>query len=204
MNNLIRRVREYNWKNWWDYNWKWVILGWVVIFGLIWLLRSTLFRSDPKPDYVVGYASALVLSDEVVEQLQNGLAAYGRDLDGDGRVLVEVRPYILDFNEETYDANYQQTSSYLMMIMAEASYTEYSFWIVEKPEIFQTKTDLLIPRADGSLGIPWPDCAVMRGLDLFCDSGMGTDLDWQLLLSDDTLCICYDRPEDALQRAVFG
>ena len=204
MKNFIRRIRDYNWKNWWDYNWKWVVLGWVIIFALIWLVRSTILRKDPKPDYIVGYGSSLVLSDEVVEQLQNGLAAYGRDVDGDGQVLVEVRSYILDFNEETYDTNYEKTNSYLMMIMAEASYTGYSFWIVEEPEIFQTKTDLLIPFEDGSLGVPWTGNALMSGLDLFCDSGMGTDLDWQLLLGDTTLCICYDLPEDELQRAVFG
>ena len=201
---LIRRIKAYNWKNWWDWNWKWVLLGWVIIFVFIWFLRSTVLRHDPEPDYVVGYASSLTLSEEVVEQLQNELAAIGEDENGDGQVLVEVYEYILDFNEETYDLNYEQTTSYLMMIMADGPYTDYSFWIVENPEVFQVKTDMMVPLEDGSMGIPWTDCAAITSLDLFCDSGMGTDVDWQELLSNTTIMISEERPEDLLQQKMLG
>ena len=91
-------MREYTkwekFQNWFYYNKLW--LGAVVL--ILWVLGSMLWNllgiGQVKPDYRFAYIGSRELSAETVEVLENALASFGTDLNGDGRVAVSITQHI--------------------------------------------------------------------------------------------------------------
>ena len=84
-----RKERQYTrkerWANWWDYNLKWVILiGIAVAFAAYNFIGQYFFTT--KPDYNVAVVAPYYLPDDTVTALQEQLARYGEDLNGDGKI----------------------------------------------------------------------------------------------------------------------
>ena len=114
-----RREKQYTrkerWANWWDYNLKWVILiGIAVAFVAYNFIGQYFFVT--KPDYNVAVVAPYYLPEDTVNALQEALAAYGEDRNGDGKVVVTLNVYTLDYAEgET------QTESEAYLTMAGTS-----------------------------------------------------------------------------------
>ena len=78
-------TRKERWANWWDYNLKWVIIiGIIVVFFGYNFIGQYFFTT--KPDYNVAVVAPYYLPDDTVTALQEQLARYGEDLNGDGKV----------------------------------------------------------------------------------------------------------------------
>ena len=102
-----RKQRQYTrkerWANWSDYNLKWVIiLGILVAFFGYNFIGQYFFTV--KPDYRVAVVAPHYLPEATQTALQDALAAYGEDLNGDGKVVVKLNVYTMDFGNEDSDA----------------------------------------------------------------------------------------------------
>ncbi len=92
--------REYTKKekaaNWWHYHWMAVVVAvLVVVFG-VWIIKDTVFQT--RPDVQVAYVGTSDLPTDTVTALQDALTPFCTDLNGDGKVVVQVDSYIVDFD----------------------------------------------------------------------------------------------------------
>ena len=177
-----RKERQYTrkekWANWWDYNLKWVILiGIAVAFVAYNFIGQYFFV--PKPDYNIAVVAPYYLPDDTVTALQTALARYGEDRNGDGKVLVTLNVYTLDYSDEDSQT---ESAAYLTMAGTTKLATDVqgglsSIFLLYDPAGFEDSTGTL-RYLDGSLPAPdsdddwwnmvykWTDCPVLAGLDL--------------------------------------
>ena len=102
-----RKQRQYTrkerWANWWDYNLKWVIIiGIIVVFFGYNFIGQYFFTVHA--DYNVAVVAPHYLPEATQTALQDALAAYGEDRNGDGKVVVKLNLYTMDFGNEGSDA----------------------------------------------------------------------------------------------------
>ena len=76
---------------WYYHKWHVLIVLAAVLFA-VFLLRDLFFT--PRPDYQVGFVSEKQLSEPTAQKLEQELARYGTDLNGDGKVLVQLNRYV--------------------------------------------------------------------------------------------------------------
>ena len=177
-----RKERQYTrkekWTNWWDYNLKWVILiGIAVAFVAYNFIGQYFFV--PKPDYNIAVVAPYYLPDDTVTALQTALARYGEDRNGDGKVLVTLNVYTLDYSDEDPQT---ESAAYLTMAGTTKLATDVQgglspIFLLYDPAGFENSTGTL-RYLDGSLPAPdsdddwwnmvykWTDCPVLAGLDL--------------------------------------
>ena len=110
-----RRERQYTrkerWANWWDYNLKWVIIiGIAAAFVAYNFIGQYFFVT--KPDYNVAVVAPYYLPEDTVNALQDALAAYGEDRNGDGKVVVTLNVYTLDYSDTETQT---ESAAYLTM-----------------------------------------------------------------------------------------
>ena len=110
-----RKERQYTrkerWANWWDYNLKWVIIiGVAAAFVAYNFIGQYFFVT--KPDYNVAVVAPYYLPEDTVNALQDALAAYGEDRNGDGKVVVTLNVYTLDYSDTETQT---ESAAYLTM-----------------------------------------------------------------------------------------
>lgn len=110
-----RREKQYTrrerWANWWDYNLKWVlIIGIAVAFVAYNFIGQYFFTT--KADYNVAVVAPYYLPEDTVNALQTRLATFGEDLNGDGKVVVTLNVYTLDYSDEDTQT---ESAAYLTM-----------------------------------------------------------------------------------------
>lgn len=167
-------------RNWWDYH-KWHVVIVLVLLVLLGDLVYDVIRDKRnQPDYVIAYVGQTALPDTLAEAVQTGICALGEDINGNGKVQVEVRQYILSAEEDFYsmivtgDSERGQTASILLQTNIEM--VESMVFLLEDPELFQAGYPILC-RADGSYiedtpdsDVPvcyrWADCPALAGLEL--------------------------------------
>lgn len=82
-------------RNWWHYHWVMVLVAVIVAVILGWLIHDMFFRV--QPDVEIGYVGPQRLPEATVQSLQEALAPYCSDLNGDGQVVVQISEFTLDF-----------------------------------------------------------------------------------------------------------
>ena len=125
------------------------------------------------------------LPDEVITALQNSLAAYAGDDNGDGHTVVQVNNYTVTLDGTPSDPNLQTAGSTMMVSDLSAGYS--TLWIVSEPDAF---LELYGDKVDGDAAVLWRDCPVLTGLDAGTYStalDIDTDQSGQDLLSDCTV-----------------
>ena len=165
-------------RNWWDYHKGWVLLGAVLVLGAALLIRDIFFR--PTPDYQVGYVSKTPLPEKVRSSLQEQLEALGEDVNGDGRVLVEIFNYSVGFDEQSM-MDVEAASAAVTGLTVDLSTGRIFLLLLDDPEGFQARMGALgyldggIPPLDDpvygaedwrEMVYAWEDCPVLAGLDL--------------------------------------
>ena len=172
------RARRERWANWWDYNLKWVILiGIAVVFVAYNFIGQYFFVT--KPDYNVAVVAPYYLPEDTVNALQEALADYGEDRNGDGKVVVTLNVYTLDYAEGETQT---ESDAYLTMAGTTKLATDVqgglsSVFLLWDPAGFEESTGSLryldgsLPAADSdedwwNMVYKWGDCPVLAGLDL--------------------------------------
>ena len=173
-----RKQRQYSrkerWANWWDYN-----LKWVLIFGIAGAFVAYCFIGQyfltTHPDYNVAVVSPYYLPEATVTALQEQLAAYGEDCNGDGKVVVKINQYTMAFNSEDSDAYLDMAGTTKLSTDIQSSLS--SIFILYDPAGFQQTTGTLryldghLPKSDAdsdwwNMVYRWTDCPVLTGLEL--------------------------------------
>ena len=174
--------REYTKKekaaNWWHYHWMAVVVAvLVVVFG-VWIIKDTVFQT--RPDVQIAYVGTSDLPTDTVTALQDALTPFCSDLNGDGKVVVQVDSYTVDFDaaNESTDAYYQMAGVTRLSAELSSGGKTYIF-LLEDPEGFEKNTGVL-QYLDGTVDddpetadpdwremvYRWTDCPVLTGLEL--------------------------------------
>lgn len=173
-------TREEKWKNWWYYH-KWhVIIG---IFCLIFLANigyDMAYNAANKPDYKIAYVGTTALPEDTVESLEQALATLGEDLNGNGKVQVELLTYQLMSDEGTGKPGMDENSAERgynasMMLLMNIETVESMIFLLEDPAAFSANYPVLVS-VDGvkeeasdeelQMYYRWADCPVLTSLDL--------------------------------------
>lgn len=81
------------WENFWYYHKLHVLIAAaVVLLAAVFIAQSL---QTVKPDYTVGMITSTAYSDSVIDTLQAAMQKYGKDLNGDGRVTVQINQYTI-------------------------------------------------------------------------------------------------------------
>lgn len=174
-----RRARQYTrrekWANWWDYNLKWVLLfGAAAAFVLYCFVGQYFFTV--KADYNVGVVAPYYLPEDTVAALEQQLAAYGTDRNGDGKVVVTLNVYTLDYSGADTDDAYL-TMAGTTKLATDVQGGLSSVFLLWDPAGFEENTGSLryldgtLPAAGSdddwwNMVYKWTDCPVLAGLDL--------------------------------------
>lgn len=171
-------TRKERLRNWWDYHRGWVILGAAIFLGFTFLIRDMFFR--PKPDYQVAYVSVDQPPASVLARLQEQLEAAGEDVNGDGRVLVELLTYPLGFDAQNM-MNVEAATANVTRLTVDLTAGDVYLILLDDPAGFQGRMGFL-SYLDGSLPAgddptasagdwqqmvyPWENCPVLAALEL--------------------------------------
>lgn len=171
--------REYTKKeiraNWWEYHRWMVLLGIVAAVLLFFLIKDTVFQT--RPDYQIAWVGQSDLPADTVTALSTALEQYGTDRNGDGKIVVSVNSYTVNFDatSESADAYYQMAG--VTKLSADLSSGDGSYiFLMQDPAGFEGQTQAL-QYLDGTLPgdeatdwqnmcYLWSDCPVLAGLDL--------------------------------------
>ncbi len=164
-------------ENWWHYHWRHVLaviaaIGLAAYFGSSW-------GSAPAEDYSVAWVGKYYLPDETEDALTAALATYGKDVNGDGQVVVRMRQIALDLRAigERDSTGGQQEYAGLLALDADLNCGQSTIFLLEDPEAFQAYSGALLylsgmEPAEGAadwenMAMPWQDVlgAVPEGVD---------------------------------------
>lgn len=160
-------------QNWFYYH-KWhLVVGVVVLAIVLDIALTALLRV--KPDYILGYIAGRELSEETVEAVETALAALGEDVNGDRRVVVELRQYILP---DTGDEETAVTFAYAAdtVLVADMTAGDVYIYLMDDPTAVQRAYQILAnwdgtPPADSDFSpegkvVAWGDCPTLAALGL--------------------------------------
>ena len=91
--------RKAKWENFWFYH-KWhVLIVIAVILTAVFFIHD--LTSKVNPDYQIAMITQTTYPTEVTESLENQIAQHGTDLNGDGKVIVQVNSYVIADNSSS-------------------------------------------------------------------------------------------------------
>lgn len=164
--------------NWWHYHWVAVVIGVAAVFFGGWIIKDTVFQT--RPDVQIAYVGTHELPVDTVNALQNALTPFCQDENGDGKVVVQVATYNVDFDAENESTDaYYQMAGMTRLNGDLSSGSKTCIFLLEDPENFEKMTGAL-RYLDGTtpedqddaaadwqqMVYRWTDCPVLTGLDL--------------------------------------
>lgn len=161
-------------RNWWYYH-KWhVVIAAVLALCAGSILWNALGIGKITPDYSIAYVGSTPLSEETAAALCSGFEALSPDLNGDGKVTVELQQYV-NVNTGDSDTLYYAQAAQVQLV-ADITECKSYFFLLEDPAGFQRATQALC-NLDGSLPSDedltpdgkyfiWGDCPVLAGIEL--------------------------------------
>ena len=167
-------TRKERWANWWDYNLKWVIIIGIAAAFVGYCFIGQYFLTT-HADYNVAVVAPHYLPEATQTALQDALAAYGEDRNGDGKVVVKLNVYTMNFGSDDSDAYLDMAGTTKLSTDIQGALS--SIFILYDPAGFQSTTGTLryldgsLPAADSdedwwNMVYKWSDCPVLAGLDL--------------------------------------
>lgn len=123
-------------RNWWDYHKRPLLAGAVLALAAIWLIVDAV--TQVRPDYQAAYVGQQPLSEEDAALWQERLAGLGRDLNGDGRVVIQLNQYPA---AEGQDAMYAYAAN--VKLAADLSAFDSYIFLLEDPEAFEAEFGIL-------------------------------------------------------------
>lgn len=157
-------------KNWLYYNKIWLIVA-AVCISIVGSMLWTIFGRT-RPDYIFAYVGKTDLPLDTKDALEEGLATLGEDVNGDGKVVVEVRSYITGVTPSSYE----MAAAASVTLTADLTTGESIFFIIDDPEYFESHYQVLMD-SNGAMPedddyswtgrvLKWSDCPVLAALEL--------------------------------------
>lgn len=136
-------------RNWWDYH-KWLVLLSLVCLLIAALLLHGLFSGDGA-DMRIGCVTMEPLSEGTVAALMEAVKPLCADLNGDGRVTVEIEQFVLDFSAGANPKDMEtQMANITRMTGSIYAGDGADIFLLDDPEGFQRRTGAL-QYIDGTL-----------------------------------------------------
>lgn len=124
---------------------------------LLWIAGSMLWNvlgiGQTRPDYVFAYIGRDSLPEEDAAAIETALSALGEDVNGDGKVVVELRQYATDRGGDLETALYYNSAANTRLL-ADITAGDSFFFLVEDPQSVQRSYQIFAnldgtPPADG-------------------------------------------------------
>lgn len=158
----------------WFYYYKWWVLVWAVLLYIIGsIVWNALGIGQTKPDYIFAYVGSSDLSEECASALETEIGKLGQDVNGDGKVKVELRQYVVGRGGDPETAIYYNYAGNVTLV-ADITKGESYFFLVEDAANVQKAYQIFAhmdgtPPEDGDLSAAdkvykWSDCPVLSGL----------------------------------------
>lgn len=153
--------------NWWYYSRRYVLGGALVLVVLAYIGLTD--HSAEDPDYSVLYVSAGEPSETLAEGATSQLESRGKDLNGDGEVVVALHRCIVDLQAvmNGTSQNPQKDQGNLLSLEMDLSVCQSGIVITDAPEILQRHSGLMLyldgtfPEEGASdwenMFLPWTD-----------------------------------------------
>ncbi len=159
--------------NWWDYHWKHVAICALIVVFVGWLVVDLIQNKNNQPDCQIVYIGTTILPTDTVEALKEQFAPLIGDVDGNGKVIVQILQYTVSADSEDYasDDPSQQTA-----MVTQLSANDSFLFLLEDPAAFQQRFGLLCQPngsypaegAEGSepLWYAWAQCPMLAQMNL--------------------------------------
>lgn len=134
--------------NWLHYHKLHLIAAAVVLWIAGSMLWNVLGIGQTKPDYLFAYIGRDALPEDSAAALQTALSALGEDVNGDGRVVVELRQYATARSGEEETALYYNSAANAQLL-ADITAGDSYFFLTEDPQRVQ-RSYQIFARADGT------------------------------------------------------
>lgn len=183
------------WENFWYYN------KWKIIFGLfaavvvVWSIVTSV--TSEKADYTVGLLTEKTYPDSVLDTICTEMEKYGKDLNGDGKVVVQVSQFVLPGEESAKTAtnispssdlaqqqqNIQMLQAYQAKWISDMSVGTSMILISDNANFMQQeKTNRIFSYLDGSnpsetatdydnMRVPIAKCPKLANVDVTLEAG---------------------------------
>ena len=193
--------------NWWYYHKLYVGIAVIAVVLVVWMVHDVVTRV--RPDYRVGYVGSSNLPTDTVTALENTLAAYCDDRNGDGKVVVELVQYNLDFDSESENTDAYTQMADVTRLSADLSSEDGPYIFIMQDtdyaqQLAETAGDLqyldgTMPDTENvdendnvivdwtKMVYRWTDCPVLTGMELgsyTSDAVQSASGDSQQLLAD--------------------
>lgn len=162
--------------NWFHYHKWWVALWAFLLFSIGGILWNALGIGKVRPDYVFAYVGSAALPEDCAAALERELAALGQDVNGDGKVVAELRQYVSSADQGSPEETLMYGYASDVTLIADITNGDSYFFLLEDPAKFQRAYQALAgpdgsPPEDDDYSIdgrafPWTGCPVLAGLEL--------------------------------------
>lgn len=92
-NEIVLTEKKEIYKNWWYYHKGIIAVVLAVVAFVSYMIYSV--ATKVSPDYQVAILTAVNLPEDIVIEMQDYLENYGEDLNGDGKVVVQINSYVI-------------------------------------------------------------------------------------------------------------
>lgn len=140
-------------KNFWYYH-KYHVLIAVIALGIA--VYSFVPSAGTKADYHIGVVTDILCPEDRLSKIETRLSAAAGDVNGDGKVIVTLHAFTVDFDSSDPNSGYMNYEK-VAALDADLSGKLSGLFIVEDPEGFQLATDGLLAEPfadfDGDLSV---------------------------------------------------
>lgn len=124
-NMITLNTKSEKFKNWWHYNKVFVFVGAAIIAIVVSQIYAVMTKVEP--DYNIAIASELYMDSSFLDIMEEQLAAYGVDVNGDGEVIVSVQSYFL-----STDSDYaEELTANVVKLSADITMGTSMIWLVD-------------------------------------------------------------------------
>ncbi len=167
-------TRWQRFSNWFYYNKWYLAIGALVLYVAGTMIWNVLGIGQIRPDYRIAYVGSRRLPEDCVTAMEDALAPYGEDVNGDGRVCIRLTQHITADAKDVDNAVYGYAAE--VTVLADITQGESYFFLLEDPDKFQLDFQILacldgsIPTDGDYAGMdkvyPWQNCPALSGLEL--------------------------------------
>lgn len=151
----VERTPKQKAANWWHYHKWWLLGGALLAVALVDIGLNALGVGKVAPDYQLAYVASAPLSDETVAALETALSELGEDLNGDGRAVFRINPYVdMAASPDGDQPGYAYAAS--VKLMADLEACESYFFLCDDPETLHANYDILADSSGEIAGIDEP------------------------------------------------
>lgn len=136
-------------KNWWWYHRVHVLIAVLALAVIVYSMIPNLLA--PKPDCALAVAGRVPLPDETLTAIRGRLESAVGDLNGDGRVIVELSSYTVDLSGETEGYyNYQGAAAFDADLVGQRS----GLFLFDDPAGFQANVAVKVEEMISCAALP--------------------------------------------------